>query len=190
VIALAVDDHPVLVRTIEGRNILIGGSRSPSALRSALGGQLPFWEHTIDLVIVPRAETTQLNSLLAVLDRFTVKQIMAVEMPTSNRAGSNWHAALIKSAQQPIGLQRLEIEPQFAIDFDQSSVLINDAIAIGPSERVPVNVIAALPDRLPDAPQVIFAWSPLADPRVVGVPQQRTLDLMQTEADSVSYAWR
>ena len=57
VIALDVDDHPVLVRTVEGRTILIGGSRSPSGLLAALGEQLPFWERTIDLLIVPRAET-------------------------------------------------------------------------------------------------------------------------------------
>ncbi len=190
VIALAVNDHPVLVRTVEGRTVLIGGSRSPSGLLAALGGQLPFWEHTIDLMIVPQAETTQLNSLLAVLDRYTVKQIMAVEVPTTNRAGSDWHAALIDAAQQPIELQRVKLEPQVAIDFDQSSVLINDAIAIGPSERAALNVIATPTDRLPDTPQVIFTWSPLSDPRVVCVPEQGALDLSQAAAGSVAYTLR
>jgi hypothetical protein len=190
VIALAVDDHPVVVRTVEGRTILIGGSRSPSGLLAALGGQLPFWERTIDLLIVPRADTLQLNSLLAVLDRYTVKQIMAVEMPATNRAGNDWREALNKIALQPIELQRLELEPQVVIDFDQASVIINDAIAIGASDRAPVNVIAAPADRLADASQVIFAWPPLLDPRAVIVPEGGTLDLIQTEAGSVSYTLR
>jgi len=177
VIALDVDDHPVLVRTAEGRNILIGGSRSPSGLLAALGGQLPFWERTIDLLILPRAETTQLNSLVAVLDRYTVKQIMAAEVPTTNRAGNDWREALIEFAQQPIDLQRFEVEPQVVIDFDQTSVILNEAIAIGTSDRAPVNVLAAPTDGLPAAPQLIFAWAPQADPRVVDLSNRGTLDI-------------
>ena len=182
VIALDVEDHPVLVRTAQGRTVLIGGSRSPSGLLAALGGQLPFWERTIDLLIVPRADTTQLNSLLAVLDRYTVKQIMAVEVPTTNRAGSDWHAAVSQAARPPIELQRLELDPQAVIDFDQASVVINAAIAIGPSEPAALNVIAAPTDRLPAAPQIILTWQPWLDPRVVDLTGRGTLDLAVTDA--------
>jgi hypothetical protein len=178
VIALDVDDHPVLVRTVEGRTVLIGGSRSPSGLLAALGGQLPFWERTIDLLIVPRVETAQLNSLVAVLDRYTVKQIVAVDVPTTNRAGSDWRDALSKAALQPIGLQRLELEPGLVIDFDQASVVIDGAIAVGPSEQAAVNVIAAPTDRLPAAPQIIFTWQPQPDARVVDLTDRGTLDLV------------
>jgi hypothetical protein len=190
VIALAVDDHPVVVRTIEGRTILIGGSRSPSGLLAALGEQLPFWERTIDLLIVPRAETMQLNSLLAVLDRYTVKQIMAVDVPTTNRAGNDWREALSKIAQQPIELQRLELESQVVIDFDQASVIINDAIAIGVSERAAINVIAAPADRLPAAPQLLFTWLPQADPRIVDLSDRVTLDLRLSENGTVICTFR
>jgi competence protein ComEC len=178
VIALDVDDHPVVVRTVEGRTVLIGGSSSPSGLLAALGGQLPFWERTIDLIIVPRAETTQLNSLVAVLDRYTVKQIMAVDVPTTNRAGSDWRDALSHAAQQPIELQRLELEPGLVIDFDQASVVIDGAIAIGSSEQAAINVIAAPTDRLPAAPQIIFTWQPQPDARVVDLTDRGTLELV------------
>jgi len=178
VIALDVDDHPVLVRTVEGRTVLIGGSSSPSGLLAALGGQLPFWERTIDLMIVPRAATTQLNSLVAVLDRYTVKQIMAVDVPTTNRAGSDWRDALSHAALQPLGLQRLELEPGLVIDFDRASVVIAGAIAIGPSEQAAVDVIAAPTDRLPAAPQVIFTWQPQPDARVIDLTDRGALDLV------------
>jgi competence protein ComEC len=185
VIALDVDDHPVLARTVEGRTVLIGGSRSPSGLLAALGGQLPFWERTIDLMIVPRAETVQLNSLVAVLDRYSVKQIVAVDMPTTTRAGSDWRDALSKAALQPIKLQRLELEPGLVIDFDQTSVVINGAIAIGPSEQAAVNVIAAPTGRLPAAPQIIFTWQPQPDARVVDLTARGTLDLVVSEGGVV-----
>lgn len=190
VIALNAEDHPVLVRTAEGRSILIGGSRSPSGLLAALGEQLPFWERTIDLLIVPRAEMSHLNSLLAVLDRYRVRQIMAVELPTTNRAGNDWRAKLIELAQQPIAPQRLEIEPQVMIDVDQASVIINEAIAIGPSERAAVNVIATPTDRLPDTPQVIFTWSSLPDVRVINLADYETLDVIQADTGTLSFAAR
>ncbi len=187
VIALGVEDHPVLVRTVEGRTVLIGGSRSPSGLLAALGGQLPFWERTIDVLIVPRAETTQLNSLVAVLDRYTVKQVMAVEVPTTNRAGNDWQAALTAKALPPIEPQAIELEPNVVIDFDQDSVIVNETLAIGASERAAINVIAAPTDRPPDAPQVIFTWASLPDPRAVVVPDGRTLDLVQSASGHIRY---
>lgn len=182
VMALDVDDHPVLIRTAEGRTVLIGGSRSPSGLLAALGGQLSFWERTIDLMIVPHAETAQLNSLVAVLDRYTVKQIMAVEVPTANRAGGEWRDALMAAALQPGKPQRLELEPQLVIDFDQASVLINGTIAIGPSEQATINLIAAPTDRVPAAPQLLLTWLPQPDPRVIDLTDRGTLDLVVTDA--------
>ena len=70
VYVLNVDGHPVFVQTPGGKQILIGGSNSPSGLLSALGKLLPFWDRDIDLVIVPDASSDQLNGLSAVLDRY------------------------------------------------------------------------------------------------------------------------
>ena len=84
--------HPVLVQTAGGKQILIGGSNSPSGLLSALGKLLPFWDRDLDLVIVPQASGDQLNGLSAVLDRYAVNQIMSVAVPDDNRAGRDWQA--------------------------------------------------------------------------------------------------
>jgi hypothetical protein len=115
---------------------------------------------------------------------------MAVEAPATNRAGNDWRAALNKIAQQPIDLQRLELEPQVVIDFDQTSVLINEAIAIGVSERAAINVIAAPADRLPAAPQLLFTWLPQPDPRVVNLTDRGRLDLGVTDAGLMIYTDR
>jgi competence protein ComEC len=87
---LNVDGHPALVQTPGGKQILIGGSNSPSSLLSALGQLLPFWDRDIDLMVVPVGQGDQLNGLLAVLDRFAVKQIMSVDVPADSRAGREW----------------------------------------------------------------------------------------------------
>ena len=83
---LNVDRHPVFVQTPGGKQILIGGSNSPSSLLSTLGKLLPFWDRDIDLVIVPEANGDQLNGLSAVLDRYSVKQIMSTAVASDNRA--------------------------------------------------------------------------------------------------------
>jgi len=181
VIVLDVENHLVLVQTAEGRIILIGGSNSPSGLLAAVGGQLPFWKREIDLLIVPRADAAELNGLLSILDRYRVKQVVAVEVPTTNRAGNEWRTALLKANLQPIDLQALNVEPGCDITFDQTSVVINSSLAIGSSELADINVIAAPIDRLPQRPQVILSWTAYStDPRVINLTEHGTLSLTPT----------
>lgn len=179
---LNIDGHPVFVQTPSGKQILIGGSNSPSSLLSMLGKLLPFWDRDIDLVIVPDASGDQLNGLSAVLDRYGVKQIMSAEVITASRAGRDWQALLTQKGQQPIGLQNAAVESNVNLALDGSSVLIEsggNSIAIGPSEQAQINVIAAKEiDRLPKQPQLIFTWTPVvSDTRVIDLTGRGTLDL-------------
>jgi competence protein ComEC len=183
--ALAADGHPVLVRTPSNRKILIGGSNSPSSLLAALGHQLPFWDRDIDLLVAPQANAAQLNGLLAVLDRYSVRQVMAVNVPDDTRAGREWQAALSAKSLQPIELQSIEIEPGVDLAFDGSSVLIRSpggVIAIGPSEQAHINLIVQKIDRLPANPQLILVLEPAFepdqfDPRVIGLIGRGGVDL-------------
>ena len=182
VIALDVENHPVLVQTAEGRTILIGGSSSPSGLLAAVGGQLPFWKREIDLLIVPRADAAELNGLLGILDRYRVKQVVAVEVPITNRAGDEWRTTLQKAGLQPIEPQSLKVESGCSLTFDHISVVINSSLSIGPSELADINVVAVPTDRLPQRPQIILSWAAQpTDPRVIDLTERGTLHLTQTE---------
>ena len=153
VYVLNVDGHPVFVQTPSGKQILIGGSNSPSGLLSALGKLLPFWDRDIDLVIVPDASGDQLNGLSAVLDRYAVKQVMSVAVPTDKRAGRDWWEMLMQEGQQPVELQSAGLDSAVTLAFDRGVPLIESSghvIAIGPSEQAQINIIAAKEiDRLP-----------------------------------------
>ncbi len=82
--ALNVDGGPVLVQTPTGKQILIGGSNSPSALLAALGSRMPFWDRDIDLIVMPRGDARSLNGLLAVIDRtFWAVELVAHIAPLS-----------------------------------------------------------------------------------------------------------
>jgi competence protein ComEC len=91
--ALNVEGMPAFVQTPNGRQVLIGGSNSPSALLAALGARLPFWDRDIDLVVVPDTDARALNGLLAVIDRYQVGQIVSVEVK-DNRVSREWLDAL------------------------------------------------------------------------------------------------
>jgi competence protein ComEC len=184
VYVLGADGHPVLVQTPEGKQILIGGSNSPSGLLSALGQVLPFWDRDIDLLIVPQASADQLNGLSAVLDRFTINQIMMADVTTDSRAGREWWEMITQKGCQPIELQSAAVEPDVNLAIDGSSVLIeagDQRLALGASEQAQINVIAGQLDRLPQQPQLIFAWAPiLSDTRVIDLSDRGTIDLVLT----------
>jgi len=182
VYVLNVDGHPVFVQTPSGKQILIGGSNSPSGLLSALGKLLPFWDRDIDLVIVPDASGDQLNGLSAVLDRYAVKQVMSVAVPTDKRAGRDWWEMLMQEGQQPVELQSAGLDSAVTLAFDRGVPLIESSghvIAIGPSEQAQINIIAAKEiDRLPEKPHMIFTWTPIvSDTRVIDLTGRGTLDL-------------
>jgi competence protein ComEC len=181
VYVLDADGHPVLVQTPGGKQILIGGSNSPSELLSALGKLLPFWDRDIDLVVVPQAGGDQLNGLSAVLDRYDVKQIMSVEVPDDNRVGRDWQTMLTQKRKEPIELQSAGLDPDVTLTFDGIVPLIEssgNSIAIGSSEQAQINVVAGKIDRLPEKPQMIFTWTPvLSDTRVIDLTDRGTIDL-------------
>jgi len=88
---------------------------------------------------------------------------------------------LTEKGHQPIELQSAAVEPDVNLTLDESSVLIEsggNSIAIGPSERAQINVITGKIDRLPEKPQMIFAWTPIvSDTRAIDLTNRGTLDL-------------
>jgi len=70
------------------------------------------------------------------------------------------------------------------LSFDGATPLIaagDQRLAIGPSEQAQINVIAGQLDRLPQQPQLIFAWTPIiSDTRVIDLTDRGTIDLVLT----------
>jgi competence protein ComEC len=64
----------ILVTAPQGQQILIDGGPSPTALTSALGKQMPFWDRTIDLLLMTHPDGDHTTGLAAVLSRYTVGQ--------------------------------------------------------------------------------------------------------------------
>ncbi len=58
------------------QQILVDGGSSPQAISLALGQKMPFWDRTIDLVILTHPSADHVTGLVEVLHRYKVKQVL------------------------------------------------------------------------------------------------------------------
>jgi competence protein ComEC len=62
----------IFVTTPQGQQILVDGGPSPTALTAALGRETPFWDCSIDLLVMTHPDADHITGLVEVLDRFQV----------------------------------------------------------------------------------------------------------------------
>ena len=62
----------ILITTPSGQQVLVDGGPSPSDLTSALGREMPFWDRSIDLLIMTHPDADHISGLVEVLDRYEV----------------------------------------------------------------------------------------------------------------------
>jgi competence protein ComEC len=58
------------------QQVLIDGGPSPQALTRELGERMPFWDRTIELVVLTHPHEDHLSGLVEVLERYTVEQVL------------------------------------------------------------------------------------------------------------------
>jgi competence protein ComEC len=62
----------ILIESPSGHQILVDGGPGPAAVTSALGKAVPFWDHSLDLVILTHPQDDHLSGLIGVLERYQV----------------------------------------------------------------------------------------------------------------------
>lgn len=67
----------VFIRTPSGRQVLVGGAPGTTGFLSQLGRRMPFWDHELDLVVLSQPDEDVLPGLIAVLERYTVRHVIA-----------------------------------------------------------------------------------------------------------------
>ncbi len=58
------------------QQVLVDGGPSPQAIALGLGKEMPFWDRTIDLVILTHPSADHVTGLVEVLHRYKVKQVL------------------------------------------------------------------------------------------------------------------
>ena len=80
-----------LISTPSGQYILVDGGPSPEKVTYELGKALPFWERTIELVVLTHAHDDHVTGLVEVLRRFEVEKVLYPEgIDYTSNAYSEW----------------------------------------------------------------------------------------------------
>jgi competence protein ComEC len=66
----------IFIQCPDGQQILVDGGPDPSALLSRLGTKMPFWDRSLDLVILTHPQEDHLAGLVDVLARYEVGQVV------------------------------------------------------------------------------------------------------------------
>ena len=70
----------ILITSPSGQHILIDGGPSPERVCLELGKALPYWDRTIDLVVLTHPHDDHVTGLVEVLRRYEVKQVLYPDM--------------------------------------------------------------------------------------------------------------
>lgn len=79
----------IFIETPDSRQILIDGGPG-SAVLEKLGKAMPFWDRTIDLVILSHPESDHLSGLLEVLKRYKVENILWTGVKRNTAEYAEW----------------------------------------------------------------------------------------------------
>jgi competence protein ComEC len=87
----------IFIETPSGRQVLVDGGPSPSTLLDRVGRRMPFWDHSLDVVILSHPDEDLLAGLMPVMERYTVDRIVAREMPCYSELCDQWTETLAMS---------------------------------------------------------------------------------------------
>ncbi len=86
----------ILVQTPSGQDILIDGGPSPLAVNLGLGEKLPFYDRTLEMVVLTQPHADHLTGLIEVLERYRVGQALQPEIRDVSPLYDRWCASLAR----------------------------------------------------------------------------------------------
>ena len=84
----------ILICAPDGRQILVDGGPSPVALLGELGERLPFWDRSLDLVVLTHPDADHLTGLVPLLHRYRVDQVLEPPGTAAAPEAAAWEQAL------------------------------------------------------------------------------------------------
>jgi len=72
------------------KQVLVDGGPSPQAIALELGSKMPFWDRTIDLVVLTHPSADHVTGLVEVLQRYEVKQVLYPDLDYDSPIYDEW----------------------------------------------------------------------------------------------------
>jgi len=80
----------ILIQTPAHQDILVDGGPSPQAVALGLGQKMPFWDRTIDLLVLTHPHADHVTGLVEVLQRYQVEQVMYPDLDYDSPVYDEW----------------------------------------------------------------------------------------------------
>jgi competence protein ComEC len=90
----------IFIQCPNGQQILIDGGPEPSVLLSRLGERMPFWDHSLDLVVLTHPELDHVGGLVDVLERYDVGLVLDSDQECGSATCEAWRS-LIEETEVP-----------------------------------------------------------------------------------------
>jgi len=87
----------IFISTPDGRQILVDGGPSPDALLDELGDVMPFWDRSLDLVVLTHPDADHMNGLLVVPERYRIGRVVDSALSAGSDDAAAWAAVLSTS---------------------------------------------------------------------------------------------
>ena len=84
----------ILIETPSGRQVLVDGGPDPRVALRALGERMPFWDRSIDLVVLTHPQEDHLAGLVGVLERYRVGRVIEPGVENASATYAEWRRAL------------------------------------------------------------------------------------------------
>ncbi|MDA0987604.1 MAG: ComEC/Rec2 family competence protein [Chloroflexi bacterium] len=109
----------IFIVTPEGRQVLIDGGPDPQRILSLLGERVPFWDHSLDLLVLTHPHEDHVAGLLEVLQRYRVDLVLEREFDYPAPEYASWRAILAERGvpvMQAIAGQQIKLEECLVLD--------------------------------------------------------------------------
>jgi len=108
------------IRFPDGRDMLIDGGPTPTGVLSCLGQFMPFWDRTLDFVLLTHAEKDHYGGLPEVVKRYRVRYFGKSE---SENSGPEYRAFLEALSTSPAQVKNFFAGDQMTVGFVLCSLL-------------------------------------------------------------------
>ncbi|MEJ2739275.1 MAG: DNA internalization-related competence protein ComEC/Rec2 [Dehalococcoidia bacterium] len=84
----------ILIQTPDRQDILIDGGPDPQKLSLEMSKKLPFWDRTIELVILTQPQSDHLAGLMEIVQDYEVLQIMETPLTSDSSLYAQWRSLI------------------------------------------------------------------------------------------------